>query len=64
MWVSNPDAAEKLYHNLKRKVKNMGNFPLWFSDSEIKYRGYIIHKRIYESYLFFISSIAKRKAVI
>ena len=31
----------------------MGDFPLKFSDSGIKYRGYIIHKMVYESYLIF-----------
>lgn len=51
--LCNSDAAEKLYHNLNREVKNMGDFPLKFSDSGIKYRGYIIHKKVYESYLFF-----------
>ena len=51
--LCNPDAAEKLYYNLNREVKNMGDFPLKFSDSGIKYRGYIIHKKVYESYLFF-----------
>ena len=51
--LCNPDAVEKLYHNLNREVKNMGDFPLKFSDSGIKYRGYLIHKKVYESYLFF-----------
>lgn len=51
--LCNTDAADKLYHNLNREVKNMGDFPLKFSDSGIKYRGYIIHKKVYESYLFF-----------
>lgn len=37
-------AAEKLYHNLNREAKNMGDFPLKFSDSGIKYRGYIIFR--------------------
>ena len=51
--LCNPDAAEKLYENLKRETKNMGDFPLKFSDSGIKYRRYIIHKKIYESYLIY-----------
>ena len=59
--LCNPDAAEKLYHNLNREVKNMGDFPLKFADSGIKYRGYLIHKKVYESYLIFISSIAKNR---
>lgn len=51
--LCNPDAANKLYTNLKREVNNMGDFPLKFADSGIKYRGYIIHKKIYQSYLLF-----------
>lgn len=31
----------------------MGDFPLKFADSGIKYRGYLIHKKVYESYLIF-----------
>ena len=46
-------AANKLYTNLNREVNNMGDFPLKFADSGIKYRGYIIHKKIYQSYLLF-----------
>ena len=42
--LCNPDAAEKLYDNLNRETKNMGDFPLKFSDSGIKYRGYIIFR--------------------
>ena len=51
--LCNPDAADKLYSNLNREVNNMGNFPLKFSDSGLKYRGYIIHKKVYQSYLLF-----------
>lgn len=51
--LCNPNAAERLYRNLNREAERMGDFPLKFSDSGIKYRGYIIHKRVYESYLFF-----------
>ena len=51
--LCNPDAANKLYMNLKREVNNMGDFPLKFADSGIKYRGYTIHKRAYQSYLLF-----------
>ena len=51
--LCNPDVANKLYTNLNREVNNMGDFPLKFADSGIKYRGYIIHKKIYQSYLLF-----------
>lgn len=65
MELCNPDAAEKLYHNLNREVKNMGDFPLKFSDSGIKYRGYVIHKKVYGSYLiFYIISNKKREVYV
>lgn len=51
--LGNPDAAEKLYSNLNREIGDTGLFPLKFSNSGIKYRGYIIHKKIFESYLLF-----------
>lgn len=51
--LCNPDAAKKLYMNLNREVRNMGDFPLKFADSGIRYRGYIIHKKVYQSYLLF-----------
>ena len=44
--LCNSDAANKLYTNLNREVNNMGDFPLKFADSGIKYRGYIIHKKM------------------
>lgn len=49
--LCNPNAAEKLYYNLDREIKSMGDFPLKFSDSGIKYRGYTIHKKVLGSYL-------------
>lgn len=51
--LCNPDAADKLYVNLKQEVNNLGDFPLKYSDSGIKYRGYVIHKKIFQSYLLF-----------
>lgn len=51
--LCNPDAAKKLYMNLNREVRKLGDFPLKFADSGIKYRGYIIHKKVYQSYLLF-----------
>lgn len=61
--LCNPDAAERLYHNLNREIKNLGDFPLKFSDSGIKYRGYTIHKKVYGSYLIFYI-ISKEKQEI
>lgn len=61
--LCNPDAAEKLYQNLNREVKNMGDFPLKFSDSGIRYRGYVIHKKVFESYLIFYIINDKKQEV-
>ena len=38
---------------MNREASNTGLFPLKFSDSGIQYRGYIIHKKGFESYLLF-----------
>lgn len=63
--LCNPDAAEKLYYNPDREIKNMGDFPLNFSDSGIKYRGYTIHKKVFGSYLiFYIISREKQEIYV
>lgn len=63
--LCNPDAARKLYYNLNREVKNIGDFPLKFADSGIKYRGHNIHKKVYESYLiFYIFSIENQEVYV
>ncbi|MBO5070165.1 MAG: type II toxin-antitoxin system RelE/ParE family toxin [Roseburia sp.] len=65
MELYNPEAAEALYHNLKQEVRNMGDFPLKFSDSGIRYRGYVIHKKVYESYLiFYVVNDEKREVYV
>ena len=51
--LCNPDAAHKLYCDLGREISGIGGFPLKFADSGIRYRGYVIHKKVYESYLLF-----------
>lgn len=51
--LCNPDAANKLFENLNKEIDNMGDFPLKFSDSGMNYRGYVIHKKVYQSYLLF-----------
>ncbi|MFA9378010.1 MAG: type II toxin-antitoxin system RelE/ParE family toxin [Lachnotalea sp.] len=61
--LSNPDAAEKLYSNLNKVVNNTGIFPLKVSDSGIKYRDYIIHKKVFESYLLFYIIDNEKKEV-
>ncbi len=63
--LCNPDASQRTYHNLNREVKNLGDFPLKFSDSGIKYRGYIIHKKVYDSYLiFYIINDSKQEVYV
>ena len=49
----NSDAAEKLYLDLKREIANIGNFPVRFLSTDIMYRKYVIHKKVYRSYLIF-----------
>ena len=61
--LCNPDAAEKLYHNLNYEVKNMKDFPLKFSDIGIMYRKYVIHKKVYDTYLIFYIINDKNKDV-
>ena len=51
--LHNFEAAERLLHNLKREVENCGVFPMKFCDTGIKYRDYVIHKKVFESYLIF-----------
>lgn len=51
--LCNPDAAEKLYQELKQEISNLGLFPRKFMETEIKYRGYIIHKKVFKTYLIF-----------
>lgn len=59
----NPDAAEKIYHNLKREIDQVGNFPMKFSDSGIGYRGYVIHKKVYKTYLIFYTIDDEKRKV-
>lgn len=61
--LGNPDAADRLYTNLNREVTNTGHFPLKFSDSGVKYRGYVIHKKVYQSYLLFYIISDEEQAV-
>lgn len=61
--LGNPDAADRLYTNLNREVANTGHFPLKFSDSGVKYRGYVIHKKVYQSYLLFYIISDEEQAV-
>ena len=49
----NPSAGDKLYRDLKREIESTGYFPLKFYDTGLKYRGYVIHKKCYKSYLIF-----------
>lgn len=49
----------------EREVKNLGDFPLKFLDSGIRYRGYILHKKAYDLYLiFYIISDSKQEGYV
>lgn len=61
--LCNPDAAEKLYQELKEEISNLGNFPRKFIGTGIKYRGYVIHKKVYKTYLIFYIINDKEKRV-
>ena len=51
--LRNPEAAVKLFLDLKREVENCGIFPMKYSDTGIWYRDYIIHKKVFKTYLIF-----------
>ena len=51
--LCNPSAAEKLYRELKEEISNLGAFPKKFVSTEIRHRGYVIHKKVYKTYLIF-----------
>lgn len=63
--LCNPNAAEKLYGNLYREISSLGDFPRKFFDTGILYRGYVIHKKAYGSYLiFYIISEEEKKVYV
>lgn len=51
--LCNPAAADKLFTDLQQESVRLGQFPLKGSDTKITYRNYAIHKKVYQSYLFF-----------
>jgi len=51
--LCNPTAAESLLADLQQELMNLGWFPKQGTDSGIRYRNYTIHKKVYQSYLFF-----------
>lgn len=51
--LHNPIASKKLYANLKREIKNMAVLPQRNTASGLYYRGYIIYKKVYQSYIIF-----------
>lgn len=61
--LCNPDAAEKLYRNINHEIRKLENFPAKFSDTGIRYRGYVIHKKIYETFLIFYTIDDARQEV-
>ena len=51
--LHNPAASKKLYVNLKREINNMTVLPQKHTASGLYYRGYIIYKKVYQSYIIF-----------
>ncbi len=62
--LCNPVAADKLLADLQQEITRLGQFPLKGSDTKITYRNYTIHKKVYQSYLFFYIVDDKSKTVI
>ena len=51
--LCNPAAADRLLKELQHELMKIGRFPKQGTDSGIRYRNYTIHKKVYQSYLFF-----------
>lgn len=51
--LGNPIAASRFEKNIKREINTLVTFPPKHSATGIFYRGYMIHKRVYKSYLLF-----------
>lgn len=51
--LCNPAAADRLLTDLQHELAHLGHFPKQGIDSGIKFRNYIIQKKVYQSYLFF-----------
>lgn len=51
--LCNPVAADRLLADLQHELAKLGHFPKQGTDSGIAYRNYAIHKKVYQSYLFF-----------
>ncbi len=62
--LCNPTAADKLFTDLRQEIMWLEQFPLKGSDSGFTYRKYTIHKKVYQSYLFFYIVDDKSKSVI
>jgi len=61
--LHNPDAAQSLLEGLQREIMNLEHFPMKNAESGITYRDYIIHKKVYQSYLLFYIINSKEKTV-
>ena len=55
--------GSNLKQELKNEISNLGNFPRKFSSTRIRYRDYLIHKKVYKSYLIFYIIDDKEKRV-
>ena len=61
--LCNPSAADNLYGKLKEEISNLGDFPRKFVSIGIQYRGYVIHKKVYMTYLIFYIINDEEKSV-
>lgn len=61
--LGNPVAAGKLFTGFKQEIINLGQFPMKHAESGIAYRNYMIHKKVYQSYLLFYIINSKDKTV-
>ncbi len=51
--LCNNDAAIKLYERLGEQIRKIGIFPAKFPGTGFMYRGYIIYKKVFKTYLIF-----------
>ncbi len=63
--LQNPEAAKALYRSLRKEIEDIGFFPFKFSETGVRYRNYMIHKKVYNSYLiFYISDVHAKEVYI
>ena len=62
--LCNSEAADKLLADFRKEITQLGYFPLKSSDSGFTYRNYMIHKKVYQSYLIFYVLERKSNTII